>query len=58
MKAKFSISVEFDASKTLRRLSHEERVNDLREGRRNRATTFRVKKGKGSYTRKTKHKEV
>lgn len=27
----------------------------LRDGRRNRATTFRPNKGKGSYTRKDKH---
>lgn len=35
----------------------DQQVAALRDGRKNRATTFRAKKGKGSYTRKPKHKE-
>jgi stalled ribosome alternative rescue factor ArfA len=32
-----------------------QQVAALRDGRKNRATRFQPKKGKGSYTRKTKH---
>lgn len=33
-------------------------VDMLRDGRRNRATTFRPNKGKGSYTRTTKYRTI
>jgi hypothetical protein len=39
-----------------RRLEHEAYVHDLAEGRRQRAVTFTPSKGKGSYTRRTKHR--
>lgn len=48
-----TITVEFDLGKELRRLSHEGRVFDLREGRKHRSTTFKSKK---AYKRKPKHK--
>lgn len=35
----------------------DQQVAALRDGRKNRAATFQPKKGKGSYTRKPKHKE-
>ncbi len=42
----------------MRRANHEARVAALREGRRQRAATFRAKKGKGSYRRTTKHRNT
>ena len=33
----------------------EQKVEALRDGRKNRAATFKARKGKGSYTRKGKH---
>lgn len=35
----------------------DQQVDALRDGRKNRAVKFQPKKGKGSYTRKQKHKE-
>lgn len=52
-KFKITLTVDFDLAKNVRRLSHEERVADLRDGRKHRAATF--KSGK-EYTRKKKHK--
>lgn len=46
------VTVHIDQAAIARRLSRE---FELREGR-CRASTFKVKKGKGSYTRKTKHR--
>lgn len=39
-----------------RRLAHEAYVIALVEGRRERSVTFRPGRGKGSYTRRTKHR--
>lgn len=36
----------------------DEQVNALKDGRKNRSARFQPKKGKGSYTRKPKHKET
>lgn len=38
-----------------RQAAHAGYVEMLRDGRKNRATTFKPAKGKGSYTRKAKH---
>lgn len=35
-----------------------DRLDALRDGRRNRTTTFAASKGKGSYRRTTKHRET
>jgi len=32
-----------------------QQIDALRDGRKNRASTFKPRKGKGSYTRKNKH---
>ena len=39
----------------LRKLAWKEKMADLSDGRKVRAATFRAKKGKGSYRRKSKH---
>lgn len=41
--------------KLLRKLTWEEKVSAYRDGRKNRASIFRARKGKGSYRRKGKH---
>ncbi len=40
MKEKVTINVDVDMSKTLKRLQREEKVQAMREGRRQRATVF------------------
>lgn len=39
------------------RTNRDNYVDNLRDGRKQRAVTFKPGKGKGSYKRKTKHKE-
>lgn len=51
------ITVRVDPAAIARRVLHEQYARDMAEGRRQRATTFRPKKGRGSYTRRRKHKE-
>lgn len=48
-------TVHVDQAAEARRSTHEDYVFAMSEGRRQRAITFRPKKGKGSYTRKRKH---
>ena len=50
------MSTNVDEQKQSMRRSHwEAQTQAMREGRRERAHTFRSKKGKGSYKRKGKH---
>lgn len=45
--------------KAMRKVRREELVEDMRDGRVLRASTFKSKKGKGSYRRKNKYgKEI
>lgn len=44
-----------DILKAARNKAREDYVDSLRDGRRQRSNTFRPKKGKGSYQRKSKH---
>lgn len=49
------VSREF--KKAMRRAERNERLADLADGRVRRATTFKSRKGKGSYTRTRKHRK-
>ena len=40
-----------------RKKAREDYLSALRDGRKQRANTFKPSKGKGSYSRKSKHKE-
>lgn len=51
------IVVRVDPVRALRVGLGADRVADLRDGRVQRSHTFRPKKGRGSYTRRSKHKE-
>lgn len=51
------MKITVDPAAIARRILHEQYVQDMREGRRQRAATFRAKRGRGSYRRKPKHKE-
>lgn len=53
-----TIHIHIDLFEHARQSVRDDYVDGIREGRRQRASTFRAKKGKGSYRRKTKHKEV
>ncbi len=48
MKEKIRINVNVDTSKTLKRLQREEKVQAMREGRRQRATVFADKRKQAS----------
>lgn len=51
------ITIEDNTRAGVRRGVRDDYVFAMSEGRRQRAATFKAKKGKGSYTRQSKHKE-
>lgn len=51
-----TITVSIDPFALVRRATSSAYRTDMADGRRQRATTFRSAKGKGSYSRKPKHR--
>lgn len=50
------ITVQVNVAEHLRNSLGADKTEAMRQGVRQRATTFRARKGKGSYVRKAKHK--
>ena len=47
-----------DYKKAMRRVTRQGILEALRDGRKNRSSVHKPKKGKGSYTRRNKHRKV